>query len=83
MDKDINLLVQDYLASYMGRDCLLHEGEELACNVFDGAIHYAYIVFGNRLMLGGAYSVNEDDKTKILDHLDGIRNVLKKYTNKD
>lgn len=77
MDKD--LIVQDYLASYMGRDCLLDERDTLACNVFEGAIYYANAVFGNRLILGGAYSVNKDDKMKIYDNLKEIRNILEKY----
>lgn len=76
------LAVQDYLASYMGRDCLLDEHMQLASNVFEGAINYAYVVFGNRLILGGAHSVNTDDKMKILEHLDGIRDILKKYRQK-
>ena len=83
MEKNKDLITQDYLASYMGRDCLLDEDRQLASNVFEGAISYAYVVFGNHLILGGAYATNCEDKYKILEHLDEIRNILKKYGSKD
>ena len=81
MEKD--LIVQDYLASYMERDSSLDENRQLASNVFEGAINYAYVVFGNHLILGGAYATNSEDKYKILEHLDAIRDILKKYGSKD
>lgn len=77
MDKD--LITQNYLASYMGLDSSLDENRQLASNVFEGAINYAYIVFSNHLLLGGAYSTNTDDKYKILEYLDKIREILNKY----
>lgn len=40
---------------------------------------YATFIFGNSLMLGGAYRTNFEDKKKILEHLREINFILSKY----
>lgn len=52
------------------------QDDELASNVFAGAIMYASEVFGNRLVLGcGNYRI--EDKTKVLNHLKAILEILR------
>lgn len=52
------------------------QNDELASNVFAGAIMYASEVFGNRLVLGcGNYRI--EDKTKLLNHLKAILEILR------
>lgn len=52
------------------------QDDELASNVFAGAIMYASEVFGNRLVLGcGNYRI--EDKTEILNHLKAILEILR------
>ena len=59
--------------------CTLDTNEVVASTVFAQIIHTASIIFASRLMLGGAYNVNRDDKEKILNALYDIEKVLKKY----
>ena len=52
------------------------QDDELASNVFAGAIMYASEVFGNRLILGGG-NYRIEDKTKLLNHLKAILEILR------
>ena len=58
---------------------LLDTNEVVTSTVFAQIIHIASTIFANRLMLGGAYNVNRDDKERILNALYDIEKVLKKY----
>ena len=58
---------------------LLDTNDVLASTVFAQLIHTASFIFANRLMLGGAYNVNRDDKEKILNALLEIEKILEKY----
>lgn len=49
---------------------------EFASNVFTGAILYASEVFKNGLLFGGG-NYRIEDKTKILDHLKAILEILR------
>ena len=60
-------------------ECSLDTNEVAASTVFAQIIHTASTIFANRLMLGGAYNVNRDDKERILNALYEIEIVLKKY----
>ena len=60
-------------------ECLIDTNEVITSTVFSQLIHTASIIFANRLMLGGAYNVNRDDKERILNALYDIEKVLKKY----
>ena len=59
--------------------CKLDTNDVLASTVFAQIIHIASTIFANRLMLGGAYNVNRDDKERILNALYDIEKVLNKY----
>ena len=48
---------------------LLDTNEVVTSTVFTQIIHIASTIFANRLMLGGAYNVNRDDKERILNAL--------------
>lgn len=71
-------LVQDYLEHYNSKSTTF-DNNSLAARVFCGAMLYATIVFGNRLMLGGAYRTNFEDKKEIFEHLQEIAFLLSKY----
>ena len=60
-------------------ECKLDTNDVIASTVFAQLIHTASFIFANRLMLGGAYNVNRDDKEKILNALYDIEKVLKKH----
>ena len=60
-------------------ECLIDTNEVIPSTVFAQLIHTASFIFANRLMLGGAYNVNRDDKEKILNALYDIEKVLNKY----
>lgn len=60
-------------------ECKLDTNEIIPSTVFAQLMHTASLIFSNRLMLGGAYNVNRDDKEKILNALLEIEVVLKKY----
>lgn len=72
------IIAQEYLRNYM-KPCALDPNEEGASNSFAGAMAYASNVFMNRLILGGAYSTNQDDKMIILEHLKAIMDIIAKY----
>ena len=59
--------------------CTLDTNEVVASTVFAQIIHTASIIFASRLMLGGAYEVNKDDKEKILNALLETEKILEKY----
>jgi len=46
---------------------------------FAHLIAKAAMVFGNQLILGGAYTINEEDKLVILDHLREVTRLVEKY----
>lgn len=73
-----SMLVQDYLEHYNSKSTTF-DNNSLAARVFCGAMIYASFVFGNSLMLGGAYRTNFEDKKKILEHLREINFILSKY----
>ena len=73
-----SMLVQDYLEHYNLKSTTF-DNNSLAARVFCGAMTYATFVFGNSLMLGGAYQTNFEDKKKILEHLREINFILSKY----
>mgnify|MGYP003443515921 FL=1 len=73
-----SMLVQDYLEHYNSKSTTF-DNNSLAARVFCGAMLYATFVFGNSLMLGGAYQTNFEDKKKILEHLREITFILSKY----
>ena len=60
-------------------ECLIDTNEVIASTVFAQIIHIVSTIFANRLMLGGAYNVNRDDKEIILNALYDIEKILKKY----
>lgn len=60
-------------------ECKLDTNDITASTVFAQLIHTASFIFANRLMLGGAYNVNRDDKEKILNALYDIEDTLTKY----
>lgn len=60
-------------------ECLIDTNEIITSTVFSQLIHTSSTIFANRLMLGGAYNVNRDDKERILNALYDIEKVLKKY----
>lgn len=76
---DKELIVQEYFAECREQHCKLDENRQLASDVFNGAIRYASLVFINRLMYGGAYETNKEDKMKILDLLRELNKILDKY----
>lgn len=56
---------------------VLDPDEELASNVFAGAMIYATNIFGNRLVFGcGDY--RKEDKIKIIEHLKEVLAILNK-----
>lgn len=56
---------------------LFDKSEEVASNVFAGAISYASEVFGNRLIYGrGNY--RKEDKQEIIEHLRKVLEILNK-----
>ena len=56
---------------------VLDPDEELASNVFAGAMIYATNIFGNRLVFGcGDY--RKEDKIKIIEHLQKVLAILNK-----
>lgn len=56
---------------------VLDPDEELASNVFAGAMIYATNIFGNRLVFGcGDY--RKEDKIKIIEHLKKVLEILNK-----
>ena len=73
-----SMLVQDYLEHYNSKSTTF-DNNSLAARVFCGAMIYASFVFGNSLMLGGAYRTNFEDKKEIFEHLQEINFILSKY----
>ena len=59
--------------------CKLDTNDVLASTVFAQLINIASLIFIYRLMLGGKYELNIDDKGIILDALRNIEEVLEKY----
>lgn len=60
----------------LSESSVFDQNDELASNVFAGAIMYASEVFGNRIVFGGG-NYRIEDKTKILDHLKAILEILR------
>ena len=79
----MNIIIAQYVPSLKEErkcnECKLDTNEVVASTVFAQIIHIASTIFANRLMLGGAYNVNRDDKERILNALYDIEKVLKKY----
>ena len=59
--------------------CKLDTNDVLASTVFAQLMSIATLIFIDRLMLGGNYELNTDDKLTILDSLHNIVEVLEKY----
>ena len=79
----MKIIITDYVSSLKEErecnKCLLDANEIIASTVFAQLMHTASLIFSNRLILGGAYEVNRDDKEKILNALLEIERVLEKY----
>ena len=60
-------------------ECKLDTNEVVASTVFAQLMSIATLIFINRLMLGGNYELNTDDKLTILDSLHNIVEILEKY----
>ena len=60
-------------------ECKLDTNEVVASTVFAQLMGIATLIFIDRLMLGGNYELNTDDKLTILDSLHNIVEVLEKY----
>ena len=59
--------------------CKLDTNDVIASTVFAQLMGIATLIFIDRLMLGGNYELNTDDKLTILDSLHNIVEVLEKY----
>ena len=59
--------------------CKLDTNDVIASTVFAQLMHIASLIFIDRLMLGGNYELNTDDKLTILDSLHNIVEILEKY----
>ena len=59
--------------------CKLDTNDVIASTVFAQLMGIATLIFIDRLMLGGKYELNTDDKLTILDSLHNIVEVLEKY----
>ena len=59
--------------------CKLDTNDVMASTVFTQLMGIATLIFINRLMLGGNYELNTDDKLTILDSLHNIVEILEKY----
>ena len=60
-------------------ECKLDTNEVVASTVFAQLMGIATLIFIDRLMLGGNYELNTDDKLTILDSLHNIVEILEKY----
>ena len=60
-------------------ECKLDTNDVIASTVFAQLMGIATLIFINRLMLGGNYELNINDKLIILDSLHNIVEVLEKY----
>ena len=59
--------------------CRLDTNDVIASTVFAQLMGIATLIFIDRLMLGGNYELNTDDKLTILDSLHNIVKILEKY----
>ena len=79
----MKIIITNYVPSLkVEMECnksLLDPNEVVASTVFSQLMHKASIIFMSRLILGGAYEINRDDKEKILNALINIERVLEKY----
>ena len=60
-------------------ECKLDTNNVIASTVFAQLMGIATLIFIDRLMLGGNYELNINDKLIILDSLHNIVEVLEKY----
>lgn len=60
-------------------ECKLDTNDVIASTVFAQLMGIATLIFIDRLMLGGNYELNINDKLIILDSLHNIVEVLEKY----
>ena len=79
----MKIIITDFVPSLKAEmECnksLLDPNEVVSSTVFSQLMHKASIIFSSRLILGGAYEVNRNDKEKILNALLEIERVLEKY----
>lgn len=68
-------ITQEYLKEYAINCTPINPSEESISLVFAGAMKYASFVFGNHLVLGGAYKETKDYQ-EILEHLRAICKIL-------
>ena len=59
--------------------CRLDTNDVIASTVFAQLMGIATLILIDRLMLGGKYELNTDDKLTILDSLHNIVKILEKY----
>lgn len=69
--KDERLIVQNYLKKLAEGSTPVNADQELASQIFAGAMIYASNVFINHLVIGGAYC-NTKDCQEIANHLKAI-----------
>ena len=60
-------------------ECTIDTNDIIASTVFAQLMGIATLIFIDRLMLGGNYELNTDDKLTILDSLHNIVKILEKY----
>ena len=68
-------ITQEYLKEYAVNCTPINPNEESCSLIFAGAMRYAYFVFDNHLVLGGAYKETKDYQ-EILEHLRAICKIL-------
>jgi hypothetical protein len=68
-------VTQEYLKEYAVNCTPINPSEESSSLIFAGAMRYASFVFGNHLVLGGAYKETRDYQ-EILEHLRAICKIL-------
>lgn len=82
MKQTIKVNMSNVLRGFSGDQILLKSSldkDTLASSVFAHLINTAALVFSNRLILGGSYQVNYEDKMEILNNLRKISKILDKY----
>ena len=79
----MKIVITNYVPSLkLERECnerRLDTNDIIASTVFAQLMGIATLIFINRLMLGGNYELNTDDKLTILDSLHNIVEILEKY----
>ena len=79
----MKIIITNYVSSLKEErecnECKLDTNDVIASTVFAQLMSITALIFINRLMLGGNYELNTDDKLTILDSLHNIVEILEKY----